>query len=204
MKTLLNPDSDSIGNKKTIKCNKMPDDNIGNKAIFTSISKIVPDNIGNIKYQFKQHTKKQILKNAKNYNENTTHNEDHVEILHKKVLQTNSNIKKEKIPPEKTNKTLLKLFEINQSNISEQKFSQTPEKKIIELEHTLRNFLKAGKLVTDLKILVEQKDEIPALHAILNEPIFKNNNLALAALNFLISKIINKTTNERIKIKISN
>lgn len=209
MKTLLNLNRDGIGNKKTIKCIKIPEDNIGNKTTFTQVNRILPDNVGNIKNKFEHRPNEPIKKEGiytQNYSENRAVSTKHFtnKIANKESLQTDPAVKKEKIALEKTNKSLLKLFEINQNTSDEYKFSKTPERKFTELEYTLKKLLKTGGLTADMKISVDQKEETPFLHAIINEPIFKNNDLALAALNFLVNKILNKTVNDRIKIKISS
>lgn len=209
MKTLLNVNRDNIGNRKVIKQVKIPEDDIGNKAIFTQAAKILPDNIGNIKYKFEHHPNEQIKREGtyiQNYIENKITNPKSFtnKIINAEHSQTDQTIKKEKVSPEKTNKSLLKLFEVNQNISDENKFSTAPEKKLVELEYTLKKLLKTGGLVDDTRISVEQEEKTPFLHAVINEPIFKNNDLALSALNFLVDKILNKATNDRVKIKISS
>lgn len=100
-------------------------------------------------------------------------------------------------------KRLRRLFEFDEDDRIEYTLTSTPEEKRIQAELAVKTIFEAGELPAEIAAILEQSETKSSVSVTINSPVFKTGELPLAALNFLVNKIVNRLPSDRIRLAVS-
>jgi hypothetical protein len=101
-----------------------------------------------------------------------------------------------------TDKRLRRLFEFDEDDRVEYTLTSTPEEKRVQAELALKTIFETGAVVAEITASVEESETKTSVSVLVNSPVFKSGELPLAALNFLVNKIVNRLPNDRIRLVV--
>jgi hypothetical protein len=99
-------------------------------------------------------------------------------------------------------KRLKRLFEFDEDDRAQYTLTSTPEEKRAQAELALKTIFEAGELQAEITTTLEQSEDKSSVHILVNSPVFKTGDLPLAALNFLVNKIVNRLPTDRIRLSV--
>lgn len=99
-------------------------------------------------------------------------------------------------------KRLRRLFEFDDDDRIEYTLSSTPEEKRAQTELTLKTIFETAQLPTEFTVSLEQSETKSSVLVVIHSPVFKTGELPLAALNFLVNKIVNRLPIDRIRLTV--
>ncbi len=101
-----------------------------------------------------------------------------------------------------SDKRLRRLFEFEEDDRVEYTLSSTPEEKRLQAEQVVKKIFEAGQLPTEITTTLEQSETRSSVLVSIKTPLFKTGELPLAALNFLVNKIVNRLPADRIRLVV--
>lgn len=99
-------------------------------------------------------------------------------------------------------KRLRRLFEFDEDDRVEYTLTSTPEEKRAQAELAMKTIFEAGQLPAEITTTLEQSEAKSSVNILVNSPVFKAGDLPLAALNFLVNKIVNRLPSDRIRLSV--
>lgn len=211
----INP-GDSVGNRRSTKETKLINDDIGNHLEILRSNENTPDHIGNSIDSAPTH----LLSGVTHRRKSDT--APHVRMGRYLVGGVNPMVAglshlipetPEENPVQKSNPTpqssnhqsekrLRRLFEFEEDDRVEYTLSSTPEEKRLQAEQVVKKIFEAGQSHAEITTTLEQSETKTSVIASIKTPLFKTGELPLAALNFLVNKIVNRLPSDRIRLAV--
>ncbi len=105
-------------------------------------------------------------------------------------------------PGSGADKRLRRLFEFDDDDRIEYVLASTPEEKRAQAELAVKTIFEAGELPLEITATLGPSETRPSVSVLVNHPVFKTGELPLAALNFLVNKIVNRLPSDRIRLAV--
>ena len=210
----INP-GDSVGNRRTNKDTRINNDDIGNHLEILRSNENTPDNLGNSIDVAPTHQLSGVTHRKK------SDAAPHVRMgrylvggvnpvvagLSHLIPETPTEAPKtspgqQQPTAAQSDKRLKRLFEFEDDDRIEYTLTSTPEEKRVHAEQVVKKIFEAGQLPTEIEATLEQTEIRSSIVVSIKTPVFKTGELPLAALNFLVNKIVNRLPTDRIRLAV--
>lgn len=204
---------DTVGNRRSNKEIRLTHDDIGNHLEVLRSNENTPDNLGNSIDSAPTHQLSGV-----------THRKKSDAIPHVRmgrylvggvnpVVAGLSHLMSE-VPAEapknsssqpttaQSDKRLKRLFEFEDDDRVEYTLTSTPEEKRAQAEQVVKKIFETAQSSAEIEATLEQKENKNAITVSIKTPVFKTGELPLAALNFLVNKIVNRLPTDRIRLAV--
>ncbi|MEI6805325.1 MAG: hypothetical protein WCK49_02325 [Myxococcaceae bacterium] len=209
-----NNPGDSVGNRRSIKDIRIPNDDVGNHLEVFRTNENTPDNLGNSVDIAPTHQLSGITYRKKSDAAPLVRMGKYlVGGVNPAVAGLAHLIPEPPAPPAPqensgapaapaTDKRLRRLFEFDEDDRVEYTLSSTPEEKRAQAESAVNTIFETGSLTAEITATLEESEEKSSVLVLVNSPVFKTGELPLAALNFLVNKIVNRLPSDRIRLAV--
>ncbi|MES2504348.1 MAG: hypothetical protein V4534_05660 [Myxococcota bacterium] len=214
-----NEPGDGGGNRRSVKDLKVPYDGIGNQLEHGGQIHYAPDNVGNsidsapthhlssVTRKKSEHAAPQRLGRylAGGVNPLVVAGLSHLNPDNNPAVVTGAEAAPTPRPVSnqaQNDKRLRRLFEFDEDDRAEYSLTSTPEEKCAQIEQTVKKLFDLGHAPVELTCHVEQVNEKPFVSVAVKTPLFKNDEISMAALNFLVNKMVNRAHSDRIRLAV--
>lgn len=207
----INP-GDGVGNRRSNKEIRIPNDNVGNHLEIFRTNENTPDNLGNSIDIAPTHQLSGITHRKKADAAPLVRMGRYLVGGVNPAVAGLAHLIPEEAPiPQQrpqnqeapqVDKRLRRLFEFDEDDRVEYTLTSTPEEKRAQAELAMKTIFEAGELKAEIFTTLEQSETKTSVNVLVNSPVFKAGDLPLAALNFLVNKIVNRLPSDRIRLSV--
>lgn len=212
-----NNPGDSVGNRRSIKDIRVPNDDIGNHLEIFRTNENTPDNLGNsvdiapthqlsgITYRKKSDAVPLVRMGRYLVGGVNPAVAGLAHLIPEPPVQeapAQASAQTPAGPGPGTDKRLRRLFEFDEDDRVEYTLTSTPEEKRAQAELAVKTIFEAGGLAAGITATLEQSETKTSVSVTVDSPVFKTGELPLAALNFLVNKIVNRLPSDRIRLVV--
>lgn len=206
----LNP-NDSVGNRRSHKEIRLPNEDIGNQRETLKGLDFVHDNVGNSIDAAPTHHLSGLTHRKKNEQAPLVRmgryivggvNPTVAGLAHLIPEEQKPTHASETPSASSNDKRLRRLFDLDDDERVEFTLTSTPEDKCSQAKTVVESIFKKANVEALVEASLQITDSKPSVQVFVKHPAFKAGELSLATLNFLTHKIVNRLPTDRIRLAV--